>query len=243
MDLEDALRARSGVICAVGAGGKKTTLYTLATRGETRTVVTSTVRIPIFDPHVERIVVTETPGRAVEGNDDWPLGVVPAREGENRYRGYDPEVVDDLASAGAVDRILVKADGARTREFKAPGEHEPQIPESADVVLPIASVQVVGQPLAEETVHRPSRVAAIADADPGERLTAEDVAAVLASPDGGHRAVPPDAAVIPVLNKVDDDEWAAVARQVADAIHEQADIPHVALTSMTADEPLVDVVA
>jgi len=247
MELLEALRARSGVICTVGAGGKKTTMYTLAARTadgpEPRTVVTSTVRIPIFDSHVERVVTTERPVRAVEGTEDWPLGVVPARDGEDRYRGYDTAVIDDLRASGSTDRILVKADGARMREFKAPGDREPQIPESADVVLPIASVQVIGRPLTEDAVHRPARVAAIADVEPGERIGVEDVAAVLASTEGGRKGVPPDATVVPLLNKVDDDEWASLAREVADAIHEKADVPHVVLASMAADEPLVDVVS
>jgi probable selenium-dependent hydroxylase accessory protein YqeC len=247
MDIVEALRAESGVVCVVGAGGKKTTLYSLAARTADgpapKTVVTSTVRIPIFDSQVDRVVTTERPVRAVEDNEDWPLGVVPARDGEDRYRGYDTAVVDDLSASGSADRILVKADGARTREFKAPGENEPQIPERADVVLPIASVQVVGQPLTADAVHRPERVAAVANVDPGERIGVEDVAAVLASPDGGHRGVPPDATVLPLLNKVDDDEWASLAREVADAIHERANVPYVVLASMVADEPLVAVVS
>lgn len=246
MDIVDALRAESGVVCVVGAGGKKTTLYSLAARTADgpapKTVVTATVRIPIFDSHVERVVTTADPIRTVEGTEDWPLGVVPARDGEDRYRGYDTAVVDDLSASDSTDRILVKADGARTREFKAPDDNEPQIPQSADVVLPIASVQVVGKPLTADTVHRPERVAAVADVEPGEQIGVEDVATVLASPDGGHKGVPSDATVLPLLNKVDDGEWASLARDVADAIHEKVDVPHVVLASMVADEPLVEVV-
>jgi hypothetical protein len=49
--LPEALAAESGLTCVVGAGGKKTTLYTLADRLD-RAVVTATVRIPIFDAEV-----------------------------------------------------------------------------------------------------------------------------------------------------------------------------------------------
>jgi len=243
MELTASLAAEDGVVCAVGAGGKKSTLYALARRLD-RAVVTATVRIPIFDPHVATVRVTRDPFAAIDLAEpgDWPLGLVPERERSDRYLGYDPEVVDALADADAVGTVLVKADGARMREFKAPDGNEPRIPASADVVLPIASVHAVGEPLSEDVVHRPERVAAIADVDLGEPISAEDVATVLASSEGGRKDVPPDATVIPVLNKVDDAGLETTAREIAAAIHDRVDVPRVVLARMTADDPLVNVV-
>jgi probable selenium-dependent hydroxylase accessory protein YqeC len=243
MDLTAALQAREGLVCVVGAGGKKSTLYTLAERLD-RAVVTATVRIPIFDDHVAAVRVTESPLEAIEaaGDDAWPLGLVPEQERPDRYRGYDPETVEAIDAADPVGTTLVKADGARTREFKAPGDREPQLPATADVVVPVASVQVVGEPLTDAAVHRPERVAALTDLSIGEEIGPEHVGRVLASPDGGLKGVPGGATAIPLLNKVDDEEWAAVAREVAAVIHERADVPRVALTSMLADDPLVAVV-
>lgn len=242
-DIVDALGARDGTVCAVGAGGKKTTLYSLARRLD-RAVVTATVRIPIFDAHVARVAVTEDPAAALAGaaDDDWPLGLVPEREFEDRYRGYDPETVAAVADAHD-GPVLVKADGARMREIKAPAEREPQIPSNADTVVPIASARVVGTPLTEERVHRPERVAAIAGLEVGETITAEAVGRVLASEDGGLKGVPDGATAIPLVNKVDDDELAGTAREVAAAALERADVPRVVLARMADDRaPLVDVV-
>lgn len=243
MDLVSALAADSGVVCAVGAGGKKSTLYALAARLD-RAVVTATVRIPIFDQYVGSVQVTEDPVSAISAASaaDWPLGLVPERERSDRYRGYQTAQIDEIAAAGGSETVLVKADGARMREFKAPGEREPQLPECADTVLPIASVQAVGRPLDEETVHRPERVAEITGRAVGETIEPEDVAAVLASPDGGFRGVPDGATVIPVLNKVDDEALADVARSVAERVVSDSAAPRVVLAQMTADEPLVDVV-
>ena len=239
MTVVDALEAESGTLCVVGAGGKKTTLYALANRLE-RAVVTATVRIPIFDPHVAEVTVTDDPVSALEDTGTYPLGLVAEREREDRYRGYDLETVTDLAVAHD-GPVLVKADGARTREFKAPDDHEPRIPASADVVVPIASAHAVGKPLTEEYVHRPERVAAITDLEVGETITAEAVGTVLSSPDGGLKDVPEEATVIALLNKVDDDEDEAVARDVADVVHERADVSRVVLARM-ADAEVVDVV-
>ena len=215
MDIVRALSAEDGLTCVVGAGGKKTTLYALARRLD-RAVLTTTVRIPPFEHAVERVVVTEDPIAALaDHRDEWPLGLVAADEGD-RYTGYDPETVDELASVHD-GPVLVKADGARTRDFKAPNDREPQLPTTADVVVPIASVAAVGRPLDEETVHRPERVRALTGLERGETVTPETVATVLSHPDGGLKSVPDGATVVPVLNKVDDPAAEDVGRTVAEA--------------------------
>jgi probable selenium-dependent hydroxylase accessory protein YqeC len=239
MDIVGALNAQHGTTCFVGAGGKKTTMAALAERLD-RAVVTATVRIPIFDGWVEAVVVTESPRDAIDDASAWPLGVVPAQERPDRYRGYDPATVADLSD---VDHpILVKADGARMREFKAPSDREPQLPSTASTVVPIASAHVVGEPLTDDIVHRVAEVAAITGLDPGDVIHPRDVAAVLASDRGGLKDVPADATPVPLLNMVDDDELETSARAVAEAIHERFDVPRVVLAEMRADDPLVAVV-
>ncbi|MFB6091682.1 MAG: selenium cofactor biosynthesis protein YqeC [Haloquadratum sp.] len=239
MNIVDALRAREGTTAVVGAGGKKTTLATLAGRLD-RAVVTATVRIPIFDDWVERVVVTDDPVPVVESADAWPLGVVLEREREDRYRGYDPAVIDRLAKLDIP--ILLKADGARMRKFKAPDEHEPRLPETADTVVTIASAHVVGEPLSSELVHRVDEVAALTGLEPGEEIRPEDVATVLSSDRGGRKGVPDGARTVPLLNMVDDDDLEATARAVAAEIHDRIDVPHVVLAEMRSDDPLVAVV-
>lgn len=239
MDIAEALEAETGTTCVVGAGGKKTTLYALANRLD-RAVVTATVRIPIFDQHVETVTVTDDPVTAVQeaAPEQFPLGVVPTQERDDRYQGYDPALVDDLAAAHD-GPVLVKADGARTREFKAPGENEPRLPSETDSVVPIASATAIGKPLTDEYVHRVQRVSELTGLDPGETITERDIATVLASPAGGHKGAPPDATVIPMVNKVDTSEQLAKARRVAVGVVQRADVPRVVLARMIADEPLV----
>lgn len=235
--LPDALAARSGVVAVVGAGGKKTTLYTLASRLD-RAVVTATVRIPIFDRQVAEVVVTDDPIGAAREATEWPLGLVPERERDDRYLGYDPETIDALARTDVAESVLVKADGARTRLLKAPDEHEPQLPSVADTVLPIASVQAVGKPLTGEYVHRPSCVAEITGRPVGDEIRPRDVARVLMSEAGGLNAVPEGATVVGVLNMVDDAADLDTARTIAECVVTEPRIDAVALTSMVADDPV-----
>ncbi len=239
MDIVSALRADQGICCFVGAGGKKTTMYTLANRLE-RAVVTATVRIPMFDNEVQEVTVTDRPRAAIDRTDRWPIGVVPEREGGNRYRGYATTVVNQLADGGVP--ILVKADGARMRLFKAPDEHEPQIPQRARTIVPIASAHVVGKPLNDEHVHRVDRVAELTGLARGDPVTPAAVGRVLAHERGGLKDVPEGATVVPLINMVDDDSLAATGREIADVIHGLADVPHVVLGKMCDDRPLVGLV-
>jgi probable selenium-dependent hydroxylase accessory protein YqeC len=258
-DVVDALDATGGTTCLVGAGGKKTTLYALAGRLD-RAVLTATVRIPIFDREVAAVRVAEDPVAAIDeiassGGEDavsggeesegdaeptggagaFPLGLVPERERDDRYRGYDPAVVDEIGAAHD-GPVLVKADGARTRLLKAPNEREPQVPAGADRVIPVASVGAVGEPLTAETVHRPERVAAITDAAVGDEITPELVGRVLAHERGGLKGIPDDATAIPLVNAVDDADDEATAREIARVVHERADVSRVVLARMIEGE-------
>ena len=254
MDLVTALEAE-GIVSVVGAGGKKSTMYALAAALD-RAVVTATVRIPIFDSHVDRVVVTGDPAGAVEAaaagadaDGPWSLGLVPEREREDRYRGYDLDAVEAIDATGVPDAVLVKADGARMRLLKAPGENEPRIPPATSTVVPVASAHVVGKPLTDEHVHRVERVADVLGQDPGEsrsqgdRIRPADVGRVLASEAGGRKDVPEAATVVPVVNMVDDEDLAAVGREVAAAVlARDSSIPRVVLARMIAEDPVVDVV-
>ena len=245
MNVVDALAAADGTTCVIGAGGKKTTMAALAERLD-RTVITATVRIPIFDEWAGRVVVTDRPVETVEaalGRSDageWPLGVVPEQEREDRYRGYDPETIDRLGESDVP--ILLKADGARMRRFKAPDDHEPRLPATADTVVAIASAHVVGEPLSEELVHRVPAVSRITGLEPGDEITAADVAAVLASDRGGRKDVPSGATYVPLVNIVDDADREGKAVEVVAEIHDRIDVPRVVLAEMRADDPIVDVV-
>jgi probable selenium-dependent hydroxylase accessory protein YqeC len=222
------LAAPDGVTAVVGAGGKKTTLYALCDLLD-RPVLTSTVRIPIFDDRVAAVRVTDDPRRSLAP--PFPLGLVPERDRTDRYRGYDVETVTDLGRAHD-GPVLVKADGARNRLFKAPNDDEPRIPRTADRVLVVASVHAVGRTLNEESVHRPERVADLAGLDVGEELTAEAMATVLAHPDGGRKGIPEQADRVVLLNMVDDATLEARADAVAARLAGTSGIDDVVLARM-----------
>lgn len=234
MDLRTAFKPED-ITAVVGAGGKKSTLYALAAELH-RAVVTATVRIPPFEDRVERLEVTETPAQTVSENEHWPLGVVPGRDGDrDRYLGYDAEQIDDLVARTDVP-ILLKADGARTRWLKAPAADEPQVPATSALVVPIASVRSVGEPIDDEHVHRPERVASLLGRPVGSRIRPTDIVDVLRHEQGGLKEVPDGARVVPLLNMVDDDGLESVAEGIATDLLADGRIDRVVLGRMDRGE-------
>lgn len=239
MDLRAAFEP-GDVTAVVGAGGKKSTLYALTEELE-QVVLTATVRIPPFENHVERLALSEDPIRTVSENDSWPLGIAPERDGDrDRYLGYDPQRIDDLAAATNVP-ILLKADGARTRWLKAPATDEPQLPTTTDLVVPIASVSAVGERIDDEHVHRPERVASLLDRSVGGRIEPADIVTVLTDEQGGLKDVPSDARVVPLINMVDNEGVETVAKEIAAGLLADERIERVVLGRMDRGR-VVDVV-
>lgn len=219
MDLAAALGLGDRELVAfVGAGGKKTAASRLvrdAGQNDRSVAYTTTTNTP---PLAELSLVLAAP-------DDLPAVVadgvafashhvaVPERVPE-KVRGYDPDTIDRVFRSAAIDWLLVKADGARQREFKAPAGDEPRIPRSATHVVPVASVAVVGEPLDDELVHRPERVARLTGLQRGDPVSAKAVGAVIASPDGGCKGIPDGATVTPIVNKADTPADRTTAREV-----------------------------
>ena len=56
---------------------------------------------------------------------------------QDKVQGVPPALLDRIAAHPAVDAVIVEADGSRRLPFKAPAPHEPVIPASATIVVPI----------------------------------------------------------------------------------------------------------
>jgi molybdenum cofactor cytidylyltransferase len=123
--------------------------------------------------------------------------------------------VDRLAQTGRFDVILNEADGSRMRPFKAPAAHEPVIPAATTIVAPVVGLDVIGQPLTDETVHRAELVSQLSGTPLDAPVTAQTVVAVLGHPQGGLKNAPPRARIAPLLNKAETDSRREAAQQIA----------------------------
>jgi probable selenium-dependent hydroxylase accessory protein YqeC len=249
--LLDLLAARSGLVCAVGAGGKKSTLYRLAEAhllaGTARIGLTCTVTMgpPPRTLPAERLVAApetlaaDVPALALRHR---LLAYAQPSAKPGRIGGVRGELIARLHADGGFAITLIKADGARMRWLKAPRENEPVLPEGATTVLPVVSARALGQPLDQASAHRVDRVAAVTGAAIGEPLRPAHLARLLASAEGSLQRVGA-AVVVPLVNMVDDDQRLAGAREVARRALAATDrFERVILTSMIAADPVVEVI-
>ena len=252
MLLSQSLRwQRKDVIALVGGGGKTTTMFRLArelTARNLRVVTTTTTRIFItqmaaapyhFIAEEGEALLAQLPEALRRHGHVLIVGGMDV--GENKALGIEPALVERIAALAAVDAVIIEADGARMKPFKAPAEHEPVIPTCTTLVVPTVGIDAIGRPLDGMTAHRPQRIAALTGAALGDPITPEMVAAVLAHPQGGCKRVPAGARVVPLLNKVETKEQLAAAREVARLLLQQPIVDAVALSAVDANDPVREV--
>lgn len=246
-DILDLLGARTGLVCAVGAGGKKTTLYWLAMQHPGRVGLTSTVLTAHFPRQLGAHVVIADEGQiaslVIEAATSRRLVAFahPSKK-KARHAGLSESSLDEIRRAAVFDVLLVKADGARTRWIKAPADQEPAIHSAASTVIPVVSAKAIGARLTDESAHRSERLASLTGARPGEPITPEHVASLLSDQRGALKGIG-DAEVVPVINMVDDEERESLAVEVAELALGRTDrFDRVVLTSTARPDRLVRVI-
>ena len=188
------------LIALVGAGGKTTTMYTLAHElaAQGRCVVTTTtthIYLPRPNESDHLLIENEMPHllralqhswlryhhitvarEAINGNEQTGSGHIFARA---KLKGLLPEQPLELLQDGGADAVIVEADGARHLNIKAPADHEPVIPLHTNLVLLLLSAEVLNRPLNGEIAHRPEILARLTGISLGDPLTPAAVARLL----------------------------------------------------------------
>jgi probable selenium-dependent hydroxylase accessory protein YqeC len=208
-------------VALVGAGGKTTLTYRLADeawQAGLRVLVTTTTHMGTLSEAVTGPVFVEAEADPLPGLDDAlrrdrRATLLGRRVRTDKLEGVTPERVDQLAARA--DVVIVEADGARGRSLKVPATHEPVIPGSSTLVIVLAALDVLGEPLSERHVHRLELVAAACGRAVGQPVRGEDVAAALRSPAGYASRFGPTTRTGVFLNKVEDDATLAAARAIA----------------------------
>jgi len=193
MNLAEALLplAPSGVIAFVGAGGKTSALFRTAREAADlgRSVLVTTTT-HMLDPRLEgrAVPVRLRPGLESPGPDDPEeaapgLTFLASRAVEaGKVQGIHPSRIPGLRARW--DLVLVEADGSRRLPVKAPGPHEPVLPDGAALVVGLIGLACLGRPMDAATVHRPEAFARITGCAPGEPIGWAHLAALAAHPAG-----------------------------------------------------------
>lgn len=94
-----------------------------------------------------------------------------------------PETELFEAACKKADLTLIEADGARHLPCKAPAEHEPALLSSSDLVIGVAGLSALGQPLGKGC-FRAERAAELLGCTMEHHITEEDLARLIASEQG-----------------------------------------------------------
>jgi molybdenum cofactor cytidylyltransferase len=234
------------VVAFVGAGGKTSAMFRLAAEiaaAGGRVVTTTTTRI--FAAQLALAPAHFESGRATDGELSAALeqhghilvtGPVDAEAG--KATAAPLELIGRLLGLPGRPVVLIEADGARMRPFKAPAEHEPVVPPQTTLLAPVVGADIFGQPLDDTRVHRASRAAELAGVPLGAPVTPEIVARVLASPLGGLKNLPDGARVIPLINKIEDPAALEAARETAQRLLSYPRIHSVVLGALRMEPPV-----
>lgn len=221
-------------VAVVGGGGKTTIVHALGRQLSGTRILTTTTKMG-FDQHSGAPVrLLDTAGTAAAGEliVGGELVVVWAAIDEPVALGVDPAFCDGWFAE--VDHVIVEADGARRRPFKAPAPYEPVVPSTATVMISTVGADALNEVI-EDRCHRPELVAELGRCRPWDRLTPQIAARVLLSEHGNKRALPPRARLIVATTKVDSSR-AGAAAELAAIVSEEADVDHVAIRH-TAAQP------
>ncbi len=221
----EALGVRRGDVVAVaGAGGKTTLCYGMAAEARAagwRVLVTTTTHMGVLPRATTGPVFVEAEGDprgglqralAAEGR----ATLLGRRVRDDKLEGIPPERVDQLASLA--DLVVVEADGARQRSLKTPAPHEPVIPASASLLVVLAALDVLGEPLSEERVHRLELVLAATRRRAGDIVGEAELVATLLDPAGYPARLREGLRAGVFLNKVEQPAGWPAAQRIAAAL-------------------------
>lgn len=248
MKLHEALGVvRGDVVAFVGAGGKSSALITLGhelAEAGWRVTATTTTQITTDQldlmPGAVRLAEGASAVSAALNAQRFVFLYDEIRDG--RVYGPPPDYFTRLMDTIDSDVLLVKADYARELALKAPYEHEPVMPAEVSLVVPTASLAVLGQPLTEDYVYNTQAIIDRYGFAEGARVKSPWVAQIIRDEALGMQGVPDDVRVMVLLNQTPAQGYLrARARLIGRLILRSGRINGVALGTVRNANPIHEV--
>eukprot|EP00792_Barthelona_sp_PAP020_P000885 TRINITY_DN11510_c0_g1_i1.p1 TRINITY_DN11510_c0_g1~~TRINITY_DN11510_c0_g1_i1.p1 ORF type:complete len:579 (+),score=155.98 TRINITY_DN11510_c0_g1_i1:44-1738(+) len=201
---------KKSVVCLVGGGGKTSLMHRLAKyiykdRGciLTTTTHTNLISESSFEKFVEMKSPSDFPSidRVNPGERVAILSNKKVKKDHVSFCGVDVQHYQQLLNL--TDVILIEADGARRRPFKAPKETEPVIPDCTNVIINVIGLDALFLKVSE--CHRPEIICKFANVDENTIVNSDIIKSVIQHPLGPFKNCPIDCKRIIVINKADID--------------------------------------
>lgn len=209
------------VISFVGAGGKSTSMDTLAKEfkmeGKKVLVTTTTV---IFEPQHrdnDKFILGELPQEYIplEGS----ITLLGKSMDNDKIRGITTKDVEEICKREIFDIILIEADGARMKPLKAPANHEPVVPSFSTMTIGVIGLDSIGMPLDEDHVHRPEILASILEVDLPHFIDKYDIVRLIVHNEGIFKGTYGNKVIF--LNKACNNERRSLGAYIKEQLHKK----------------------
>ena len=254
MNLIDALSLNNReIIALVGGGGKTTLMFALArelsSQGH-RVITTTTTKIMEPTPQ-------ETPQLLLVANEEDSLDLIfqqlekyrhvtlaSERLDSRRLRGFKPGSIEKIDLIKLAPYVIVEADGAKHRPLKAPNDSEPVIPQNTTLVIAMVGIDALGCRLNEACVFRSEIASKLLGLPLGSIMSTAAIAELVTHPQGITKGSPPQARVMPFINKIDPEKDRLRGRELAKSIlnFHHPRIERVILGQAQMSEPVLEVI-
>jgi molybdenum cofactor cytidylyltransferase len=248
MKLQQAFGVTRGdVIAFIGAGGKTSALiglgYELMEAGwrvlATTTTVVEQEKVALMPYALYYDAKPKTISAAL--SEYGFVFLYDKIRGDNVYGPsieWTKQVLDTVDS----DVLLIEADDASGMPLKAPYTNEPVIPREASLVIPVASLGALGQPLDAEHIYNPQAIIDKYGFFPGSHVRSPWIAQVLRDEEFGLRGIPEKARVVAYINQTPEDGYLrGRARLIAKLALQCPRFDGIAMGSIRAVDPVLEV--
>lgn len=212
------------MVCFVGAGGKTTTMFSLAEElkglGKSILVTTTTA---VFYPEkgqYDEIVISSKEALSLLPSENKKKITVLGREvsPEGKLLGVNQEFLNCIFLNGIFDYILVEGDGSKRKPIKAPADHEPVIPGSTTKTIGLIGMDCLGKKVNDENVHRPELFCNITECSIGSIIDEDKILKLIINRKGLFKNAPCSSGRYVVLNKVEKNNEIKAAEYIINSL-------------------------
>jgi molybdenum cofactor cytidylyltransferase len=160
----------------------------------------------------------------------------------NRVYGPPPDWFGWALDSLDADALLIEADSANGLPLKAPYDSEPAIVAETSLVVPMASLAALGQPLDDQHIYNPAAMIERYGFYPGSPVMSPWIAQVMRDDELGLRAIPSRARVVALLNAAPPSGYLRLrAHLIARMMLRSPRISGVAIGSVRSADPISEV--
>lgn len=248
MKLHEAFDVTRGdVVAFIGAGGKTSALvglgYELMEAGwrvlATTTHHTTLEQLDLFPAALSSRAGSGAISQAL--TDHGFVFLYESLQGQH-VNGIHPTWTRHLLDSVDSDVLLIEADFADGKPLKAPYDDEPRIPDEASLIIPVASLAALDQPLNEANLYNAQAMIDRYGFGDDAPVRSPWLAQVLRDEELGLKGVPENKRVVAFINQTPDKGYMrSRARLIAKLALKSDRFYGVALGSVRAIEPVIEV--